>query len=160
MKAARNKSPLALCVALAAGCLLAAPAAAALPDRDLTAALDAIRKAHNPSYLRFDHAGIVADMEAFAKTNDLSYAQAMTVARRTAERAGFPAAETVHPFAPRFSYARYVPPDSSNAPAELVWEDSWRRPGPPAAVRVAFGAETWELPVPCFDPAAQEEGDE
>ena len=87
MKAARNKSPLALCVALAAGCLLASPAAAALPDRDLNAALDAIRKAHNPSYLRFDHAGIVADMEAFAKTNDLSYAQAMTIARRTAEHA-------------------------------------------------------------------------
>ena len=97
---------------------------------------------------------------AGARAETVRWEPASGAARRTAERAGFPADETVHPFAARFSYARYVPPASSNAPAELVWEDSWRRPGPPAAVRVAFGAEAWELPVACFDPAAQEEGDE
>lgn len=78
-------------------------------------------------------------------------------ARRVAERAGGPAAEALHPFAPRFSYARLVPPAATNAPAALEWRDDWRRPGLPAAVRVVSAAGTWELPVPCFDPAAQEE---
>ena len=70
---------------------------------------------------------------------------------------GASAAETVHPFAPRFSYARYVPPPATNAPASLEWRDDWRRPELPAAVRVASAAGTWELPVICFDPAKQED---
>ena len=78
--------------------------------------------------------------------------------RRTCERTGAPEEIAVHAFAPRFSYARLVAPASSNAPAELVWTDVWRAPGPPAAVRAAFGAESWELPVPCFDPADREKG--
>ena len=78
-------------------------------------------------------------------------------ARRVAERAGAPAAETLHPFAPRFSYARLVPPPATNVPAALEWRDDWRRPGLPASVRVVSAAGTWELPVPCFDPATQEE---
>ena len=60
---------------------------AAPTERDINAAFDAIRKAHNPSYQRFRHADIVADMEAFAKTNELGYAQSMLVARRIAEHA-------------------------------------------------------------------------
>ncbi len=66
--------------------LLSAASALAAPT-PLDAALDAIRKAHSPSYQRFRHAAIVADMEAFGKTNDLTYAQSMTVARRIAEHA-------------------------------------------------------------------------
>ena len=74
----------AVCVLLlSAPSLLAAP----LSDKDVNAALDAIRKAHNPSYLRYRHADIVADTEAFAKTNELTYAQSMIVARRIAEHA-------------------------------------------------------------------------
>ncbi len=71
-----------ICYLLSAASLSAAPT-----ERDVNAALDAIRKTHNPSYLRYRHADIVADMEAFAKTNELSYAQSMLVARRIAEHA-------------------------------------------------------------------------
>ena len=70
---------------LSAALLSAAPAQPT--ERDVNAAFDAIRKAHSPSYQRFAHAEIVADMEAFAKTNDLGYAQSMLVARRIAEHA-------------------------------------------------------------------------
>ena len=56
-------------------------------EREINAALDAIRNAHNPSYLRYQHADIVADMEAFASTNEFAYAQSMLVARRIAEHA-------------------------------------------------------------------------
>ena len=78
-----------ICYLLSVVCYLlsAAPLSAALTERDINAALDAIRKAHNPSYLRYRHADIVADMEAFAKTNTLSYANSMIVARRIAEHA-------------------------------------------------------------------------
>ena len=75
-----------ICYLLSVAPLSAAPLAPPT-DRDINAALDAIRKVHNPSYLRFRHADIVADMEAFAKTNDLDYAQSMLVARRIAEHA-------------------------------------------------------------------------
>ena len=69
-----------ICYLLSASALRAAPS-------PLDAALDAIRKAHNPSYQRFRHADIVADMEAFAKTNEFTYAESMHVARRIAEHA-------------------------------------------------------------------------
>ena len=69
-----------ICYLLSASALWAAPS-------PLDAALDAIRKAHNPSYQRFRHADIVADMEAFAKTNEFTYAESMLVARRIAEHA-------------------------------------------------------------------------
>ena len=95
---------------------------------------------------------------AGARAEAVRWEPASGSARRVAERAGRPAAESLHPFAPRFSYARLVPPPATNVPAALEWRDDWRRPGLPAAVRVVSAAGTWELPVPCFDPAAQEEG--
>jgi hypothetical protein len=94
---------------------------------------------------------------AGARAETVRWEPASGSARRVAERAGRPAAESIHPFAPRFSYARLVPPAATNAPASLDWRDEWRRPGLPAAVRVVSAAGTWELPVPCFDPAAQED---
>lgn len=94
---------------------------------------------------------------AGARAETVRWEPASGAARRVAERTGASAAETVHPFAPRFSYARYVPPPATNAPASLEWRDDWRRPGLPAAVRVASAAGTWELPVICFDPAKQED---
>ena len=94
---------------------------------------------------------------AVARAETVRWEPASGAARRVAERTGASAAETVHPFAPRFSYARYVPPPATNAPASLEWRDNWRRPELPAAVRVASAAGTWELPVICFDPAKQEE---
>lgn len=95
---------------------------------------------------------------AGARAETVRWEPASGAARRVAERTGASAAETVHPFAPRFSYARYVPPPATNAPASLEWRDDWRRTELPAAVRVASAAGTWELPVICFDPAKQEEG--
>jgi ATP-dependent helicase HrpB len=95
---------------------------------------------------------------AGAHAETVRWEPASGAARRIAERAGTPAAEAFHPFAPRFSYARLVPPVATNAPAALDWLDDWRRPGLPAAVRVVSAAGTWELPVPCFDPASREEG--
>ena len=94
---------------------------------------------------------------AGARAETVRWEPASGAARRVAERTGASAAETVHPFAPRFSYARYVPPPATNAPASLEWRDDWRRPELPAAVRVASAAGTWELPVICFDPAATSE---
>lgn len=94
---------------------------------------------------------------AGARAETVRWEPASGAARRVAERTGASAAETVHPFAPRFSYARYVPPPATNAPASLEWRDDWRRPELPAAVRVASAAGTWELPVACFDPAKQED---
>ncbi len=94
---------------------------------------------------------------AGARAETVRWEPASGAARRVAERTGASAAETVHPFAPRFSYARYVPPPATNAPASLEWRDDWRRPELPAAVRVASAAGTWELPVICFDPAKQED---
>ena len=94
---------------------------------------------------------------AGARAETVRWEPASGAARRVAERTGASAAETVHPFAPRFSYARYVPPPATNAPASLEWRDDWRRPELPAAVRVASAAGTWELPVACFDPAATSE---
>jgi len=94
---------------------------------------------------------------AGARAETVRWEPASGAARRVAERTGASAAETVHPFAPRFSYARYVPPPATNAPASLAWRDDWRRPELPAAVRVASAAGTWELPVICFDPAKQED---
>lgn len=92
-----------------------------------------------------------------ARAETVRWEPASGAARRVAERTGASAAETVHPFAPRFSYARYVPPPATNAPASLEWRDDWRRPELPAVVRVASAAGTWELPVACFDPAKQED---
>lgn len=94
---------------------------------------------------------------AGARAETVRWEPASGSARRVAERTGASAAETVHPFAPRFAYARYVPPPATNAPASLEWRDDWRRPGLPAAVRIASAAGTWVLPVTCFDPAAQED---
>ena len=94
---------------------------------------------------------------AGARAETVRWEPASGAARRVAERTGASAAETVHPFTPRFSYARYVPPPATNAPASLEWRDDWRRPELPAAVRVASAAGTWELPVICFDPAKQED---
>jgi len=94
---------------------------------------------------------------AGARAETVRWEPASGAARRVAERTGASAVETVHPFAPRFSYARYVPPPATNAPASLEWRDDWRRPELPAAVRVASAAGTWELPVICFDPATQED---
>ena len=94
---------------------------------------------------------------AGARAETVRWEPASGAARRVAERTGASAAETVHPFAPRFSYARYVPPPATNAPASLEWRDDWRRPELPAAVRVASAAGTWELPVICFDPATTSE---
>ena len=94
---------------------------------------------------------------AGARAETVRWEPASGAARRVAECAGASAAETVHPFAPRFSYARYVPPPATNAPASLEWRDDWRRPELPAAVRVASAAGTWELPVACFDPATTSE---
>ena len=94
---------------------------------------------------------------AGARAETVRWEPASGAARRVAERTGASAAETVHPFAPRFSYARYVPPPATNAPASLEWRDDWRRPELPAAVRVASAAGTWELLVICFDPAKQED---
>lgn len=94
---------------------------------------------------------------AGARAETVRWEPASGAARRVAERTGASAAETVHPFAPRFSYARYVPPPATNAPASLEWRDDWRRTELPAAVRVASAAGTWELPVICFDPAKQED---
>ncbi len=78
-----------ICYLLSVICYLlsVAPLSATPTERDINAAFDTIRKAHNPSYQRFRHADIVADMEAFAKTNELGYAQSMLVARRIAEHA-------------------------------------------------------------------------
>ena len=72
---------------LSAICYLLSTPLAAHAASPLETALDAIRKAHNPSYLRYNHAAIVADMQAFAKTNTFSYAESMTFARRLAEHA-------------------------------------------------------------------------
>ena len=83
---------------------------------------------------------------AGARAETVRWEPASGAARRVAERTGASAAETVHPFAPRFSYARYVPPPATNAPASLEWRDDWRRPELPAAVRVASAAGTSHKP--------------
>ena len=53
--------------------LSVAPLSATPTERDINAALDAIRKAHNPSYLRFRHADIVADIGAARRTAEMRF---------------------------------------------------------------------------------------
>lgn len=65
----------------------AAATFAAISDADLNKAYEAIKKAGSPRYGQYNHAKIVADIESFAKTNELTYAQKATVSRRLAEHA-------------------------------------------------------------------------
>lgn len=76
-----------LLFALSLSLVAAAAVAAPLADGDVNKALDEIKKTYSPSYMKFFHDKIVADTEAFLKTNELTYAQRATVARRIAEHA-------------------------------------------------------------------------
>ncbi len=78
------KQPIFLALPLA---FAAAASFAALSDGDVNKALDGIKAAGSPRYGQYNHAKIVADMQAFAKTNELTYVQKAVVTRRLAEHA-------------------------------------------------------------------------
>lgn len=75
-----------LLFSLAAVCSSAA-ISAEITDAALNSSFDAIKKANSPRYLVFHHDKIIAGMEAFIASNDLTYAQNVIAARRIAEHA-------------------------------------------------------------------------
>ncbi len=62
-------------------------AGAEITQQELIKSLEAIKKNHNPKYLVYHNDKIVADYQAFAKTNELSYALQMEYHKRLMDAA-------------------------------------------------------------------------